>query len=53
VFPGSSIKNEDWGPGGANQKARGKWGENHARRFFIMLFDWKTHHENREILVCF
>jgi hypothetical protein len=24
VFPGSSIKNEDWGPGGANQKAREK-----------------------------
>jgi hypothetical protein len=20
VFPGSSVKNEDWGPGGANQK---------------------------------
>jgi arylsulfatase A-like enzyme len=22
VFPGSSVKNEDWGPGGANQKNR-------------------------------
>ena len=22
VFPGSSVKNEDWGPGGANQKAK-------------------------------
>ncbi len=22
VFPGSSVKNEDWGPGGANQKKR-------------------------------
>jgi arylsulfatase A-like enzyme len=22
VFPGSSVKNEDWGPGGANQKGR-------------------------------
>ena len=21
VFPGSSVKNEDWGPGGANQKS--------------------------------
>ena len=24
AFPGSSIKNEDWGPAGANQKARAK-----------------------------
>jgi arylsulfatase A-like enzyme len=24
VFPGSSVKNEDWGPGGANQKSRPK-----------------------------
>ena len=22
AFPGSSVKDEDWGPGGANQKAR-------------------------------
>ena len=24
VFPGSSVKNEDWGPGGANQRNRPK-----------------------------
>ena len=24
VFPGSSAKNEDWGPGGANQKPKGE-----------------------------
>jgi arylsulfatase A-like enzyme len=24
VFPGSSVKNEDWGPGGANQKSQPK-----------------------------
>jgi arylsulfatase A-like enzyme len=26
AFPGSSVKNEDWGPGGANQKAKVKPG---------------------------
>ena len=27
AFPGSSVKNEDWGPGGANQKGKAKAGK--------------------------